>query len=658
MKQYIVDENDTLWRIGKRFGVTVVQLAEANGLKGKKIHQLRIKQKLWIPDNDVPLPDSRLLLDFRGMDFSRITPKKVKVAYDGREEIYTFEDDHSLDLCIQDHACGLKVWIEDLDKNMMPVLDREILPIGTWKVGIDSRKIKSDGTLQTQRGDAATSTSDLKTAIVQNAQLEKGKTTFEQTRVESGRPIHAIATIYTEANLRLSPGNERYRIYVIAAAKKYGLTPQSLAALIDAEAAKKDNTWQENSNEYNSDLAQGLAQFFVPAWTDVLNDPSSLLNIDCRKMKRAEQFKNRLVAKYAIDGAAAYALQNLTNFAKDTKYQIENLPPEDKAKVAYMLHHEGLKGAKRVIGIGKPLTRDEATERLVQQLGKKNIKKVDQLIAQYDGDAVAAYKGWLFSYTDSKINVNSFVVKDAEQFTNPPRTAAAIIAALSSQPQIIAPKPKPALSPQTKKENIAPARTNIKEASPTQGGKVAAPPAVGNTDSSWHDPLATCTLRTATLANKKGACFGWTRNGGKRAHQGIDLVAVPGTDIYAVANGVVYSAKSPYYKYDYGNTLVLVVNVNDLPQEQAAIFKKVNPGRNTIGFFYSHLSEIPSQKSFPVNVGDVIGKTGSTGSAEGMTTINNGAHLHFEVRQDALKKITGLNNRVDPLLFIKNCTNR
>ena len=48
---------------------------------------------------------------------------------------------------------------------------------------------------------------------------------------------------------------------------------------------------------------------------------------------------------------------------------------------------------------------------------------------------------------------------------------------------------------------------------------------------------------------------------------------------------------------------------------------------------------------------------GLFGNANEMTTIALGAHLHFEVRKDALKKCGGLDNRVDPLLFIQNCTN-
>jgi murein DD-endopeptidase MepM/ murein hydrolase activator NlpD len=170
------------------------------------------------------------------------------------------------------------------------------------------------------------------------------------------------------------------------------------------------------------------------------------------------------------------------------------------------------------------------------------------------------------------------------------------------------------------------------------------------------------------LASKVAAEFGMTRNHGTRAHQGIDLAADPGTPIRAVANGIVYMAPvAALSTYAYGNTLLLEVGINDLPSAQAAIFRTVNPGRETIGFFYAHLSEyqFPIERDskgnvLPVTVhaGDAIGKTGCTGNAKGMNDIPLGAHLHFEVRQEAKKRCTGLANRVDPLPFIVNCSDR
>lgn len=652
MQEYLVKKYDTLWKIAREHGTTVEYLASINKLKGRQIHQLRIDQKLYLPDDAKSAPDSKLNVNFRGLDFKPITPQRIKVVHDGKERVQNLGPGESLILSIKDHAQGLKIWIEDFNKKMVAVLDQDILPIGHWNLNIDSRKVRTDGALQPKKGAAATTSSDVKQSTTHNAQVGKGTTAVDQSRIESGKPVQALATIYTAKNLRLQAGNEQYRPHLIAAADRHGLTPQALAALVDAEAAKKKGVWQERSNEGYPKRAQGLAQFFPAAWKDVFNYSDSLLHADCQKLSETDRLKKRHEAKYAIDGAAAYATLNLKNFEKRTNYQVAQLSAEDKAKVAYFLHHEGLTGALRLLGFGKAMDNDDVTARLVGQVGEE---KASELIDRYDGDAKAAYKNWLFGYTDAKINVNNFIVDDAQKFAKAPKQLQVIVA------QLAAGKPAPAATSQAP---ASPAAAPPKPA-PAAAPKVAAPappaPAkntAGSAQSKWHDPLGVCTLRTAKLASKKGAQFGMVRKNGTRAHQGIDLVAVPGTPIYAVADGVVYTAPAPDKKYAYGHTLILEVSLKDLPDKQAAYCRKIDPGSETIGFFYAHLSEYPSKSPKIVSAGDIIGKTGESGNAAGMSTVAQGAHLHFEVRLDPKKRSAGLVNRADPLPFIENCTNR
>ncbi len=679
MQQYIVQKHDSLWKIAKHHGVTVDGLARANNLKGNQLHLIRIGQKLNIPGDNTQTIDTRLALQFRGLDFSTVKPKKVKVSQDGREELHTLERGNSLFLNIQDHASGLKVWIENIDKKMEQVLDLGLLPIGAWKLNIDSRKVKSEGALQPKQGTATSSKAEVKSSTTHNARVEKGKTAEVQTRAEQGKPVHGLATIYTEANLRLLPGNEKYRSYLIAAAKKHGLTPQSLAALISAEAAKDaDGVWLEKSNQSSPKKAQGLAQFFAGAWGDVFKDENSLLYADCQNLGEAALLAKRLEAKYAIDAAASYANLNLRNFEKTTEFAVSALPPEDKAKMAYILHHDGLKGCLRMFNVEPSLSQEDNINKLRKQLGKgdKAEALLNKILKQYRNDADAAYKGWLFTYTDTKINVNNYIVKDSQDFAQAPRTMAQIAKALSSNIKIATPIPAPAPAEPPKPappKPVAPtpapakpaAKSSTAPAPSTSPAAVPAPvpastPAPVAKDGTivWHDPLSVCTLRTAKLSSKLGAQYGWTRSGGQRCHQGIDLAAVPGTPIFAVANGIVYSKKAPSADYAYGNTLILVVGIADLPEPQAAQFKKVNPGASSIGFFYAHLQELPATSPLNVYAGDVIGKTGDTGNAKGMNTIANGAHLHFEVRKKALTRAAKLENRADPLPFIENCTNR
>lgn len=70
-------------------------------------------------------------------------------------------------------------------------------------------------------------------------------------------------------------------------------------------------------------------------------------------------------------------------------------------------------------------------------------------------------------------------------------------------------------------------------------------------------------------------------------------------------------------------------------------------------FFYAHLSEISSDISYDslVKCGDILGKTGCTGNANGMTTIELGAHLHFEARKTK-RPGRGIVDRIDPVPFI------
>lgn len=93
------------------------------------------------------------------------------------------------------------------------------------------------------------------------------------------------------------------------------------------------------------------------------------------------------------------------------------------------------------------------------------------------------------------------------------------------------------------------------------------------------------------------------------------------------------------------------VDIDDLPSKQKNYAKKNLINSKYVYFFYAHLSQIDVSKNDPVNVGDQLGKTGSTGNASKMTTISNGAHLHFEARSEALLGI-GLDGRIDPIPFL------
>lgn len=153
-----------------------------------------------------------------------------------------------------------------------------------------------------------------------------------------------------------------------------------------------------------------------------------------------------------------------------------------------------------------------------------------------------------------------------------------------------------------------------------------------------HNPLKNCKLRTAGLASVNGARFGMTRNGGKRAHQGIDLASDEGYRTYAVEDGEIVGINKGFDNY--GFTISMRIN-NPLKPELNGKFA-----------FYAHLDRIDVQIGQLVKAGTQIGLTGDTGNAKGMTTENKGGHLHFEIRTIQNPGL-GLGGRINPEPFIK-----
>ncbi|WP_308461082.1 M23 family metallopeptidase [Yersinia kristensenii] len=165
----------------------------------------------------------------------------------------------------------------------------------------------------------------------------------------------------------------------------------------------------------------------------------------------------------------------------------------------------------------------------------------------------------------------------------------------------------------------------------------------------WRNPLAICRIRTHGLRSARSAIFGSSvrigANRAPRAHQRVDIAAEPGTPIYAVADGRVAFITN---RGD-GQQLFIVVQVDDLPLSKKSLCHNLRE----VYFFYAHLSEVSLNLSLhsPINSGDCIGKTGSTGNASRMNTIVRGAHLHFEVRTRNPSR-AGMLDRIDPVPFI------
>ena len=154
------------------------------------------------------------------------------------------------------------------------------------------------------------------------------------------------------------------------------------------------------------------------------------------------------------------------------------------------------------------------------------------------------------------------------------------------------------------------------------------------------------------------AKFGLTRSNGARGHQGIDIFALPGTDVYAVLDGKIVDMYVD--KKGYGLNLYLEVDPKELEKIKRKNYKpklsaremdyssNYNPGTMQIKYIrYCHLSKVNVKIGDTVKAGQVIAKTGTTGNASG----THAPHVHFEIAFEMRGR--GLTNRVDPEMYFK-----
>lgn len=117
--------------------------------------------------------------------------------------------------------------------------------------------------------------------------------------------------------------------------------------------------------------------------------------------------------------------------------------------------------------------------------------------------------------------------------------------------------------------------------------------------------------------------------GERKLHAGIDIGLVTGTSIYASAGGVVSKVQTGC---KVGNTSCGGGWGNHVFVEHVVNGKKYTTN-------YAHLSSVNVQVGQQVKGGQLIGKSGNTGSS-------SGPHLHFEIHDG------GFRNPVDPMIYI------
>lgn len=142
------------------------------------------------------------------------------------------------------------------------------------------------------------------------------------------------------------------------------------------------------------------------------------------------------------------------------------------------------------------------------------------------------------------------------------------------------------------------------------------------------------------LNRSKYNTFGWVRrdrNGvkGGRFHQGWDLQAPIGTQVFPVMEGkIVYAQHNDKPGSRYGKAINLKFKYYD---------------DKTYYAFYAHLNSVlVSRGDVITDDSKAIGTVGDTGNAKGIA--KSKVHLHFEIR-DRRPAGKGANGRIDPVEF-------
>jgi RHS repeat-associated protein len=165
----------------------------------------------------------------------------------------------------------------------------------------------------------------------------------------------------------------------------------------------------------------------------------------------------------------------------------------------------------------------------------------------------------------------------------------------------------------------------------------------GNNPVSFGDPFGLCPpeltgrpclgpvngqpVTASSIRSDAWSGMGYGRNHATRAHQGVDLLAAPGTSVTAADAGTVYETGTDK---NYGNYIIL--------QHSNAAGQPVSYTR------YAHLQSVPAlDDETSVAAGQAIGVSGTTGNAAETTP-----HVHFEITTSPHPG-PGLAGRCDPV---------
>ena len=232
--------------------------------------------------------------------------------------------------------------------------------------------------------------------------------------VSQPSPVVADGNPFGAGNLLLPTVNGKYAGAILEAATRTGIAPQTIAAIINSEAAKIPATGQWNANsKASTSTATGLTQFINSTWRGEAVRSGGLLNDEAKRLgvvnasnaivDDARLLAMRLDPRVSILAGADYAIANLVILRNAGALPV-TLDPAGTAKLAYLAHHEGPNRATRFLRGQMGYVTDG-----ILAANVPNAARRQELLDAAGGDRGVAYRTWFAGYVDRNVDIRQFM---------------------------------------------------------------------------------------------------------------------------------------------------------------------------------------------------------------------------------------------------------